>query len=141
MYCKKRRTPIYLTKPVLKKMSNSIFNMKKVDLDELYWTVTSRAVTEGVLLKKLFLKISQYSYNFIKNRFQHRRFSVNIANIFQEHLFWKSIYRRLLHTSFRVLKEIVLAHFQSLFRGNNHDEFWENEGKIHEGGCVNKFFS
>ena len=32
--CKKRRIPIYLTKTALKRTSNAIFNMKKVDLDE-----------------------------------------------------------------------------------------------------------
>ena len=30
------------------------------------------------------------------------------------------------------LKEIVLAHFQSLFGRSNHDAFLENEGKTHE---------
>ena len=34
LYCKKRRIPIYLTKSVLKRTSNAIFNMKKVDADE-----------------------------------------------------------------------------------------------------------
>ena len=34
LYCKKRRIPIYLTKTVLQRTSNAIFNMKKVDLDE-----------------------------------------------------------------------------------------------------------
>ena len=38
------------------------------------------------------------------------------------------------------LKEIVLEHFQSLFGRSNRDAFWENEGKIHEGGCVKEFF-
>ena len=32
--CKKRRIPIYLAKSVLRRISNAIFNMKKVDLDE-----------------------------------------------------------------------------------------------------------
>ena len=34
LYCKKRRIPIYLTKTVLKRTSNAIFSMKKVDLHE-----------------------------------------------------------------------------------------------------------
>ena len=44
------------------------------------------------------------------------------------------------------LKEIVLAHFQSLFgRSNRHllwenDVFWENEGKMDDGVCVKEFF-
>ena len=38
------------------------------------------------------------------------------------------------------LKEIVLAHFHSLFKGSNLDAFWENKGKIHERGCVKEFF-
>ena len=32
-YCKKRRIPIYLTKTVLKRTSNDIFHMRKVDLE------------------------------------------------------------------------------------------------------------
>ena len=32
-YCKKRRIPIYLTKTILKRTSNDIFNMKMVDLE------------------------------------------------------------------------------------------------------------
>ena len=35
------------------------------------------------------------------------------------------------------LKEIVLA--QRLFGRSNRDAFLENEGKIHEGGCVKNF--
>ena len=38
------------------------------------------------------------------------------------------------------LKEIVLAHFQSLFGKSNHDAFWENAAKIHKRGCVKEFF-
>ena len=38
------------------------------------------------------------------------------------------------------LKEIVLAHFQRLFGRSNRDVFLENEGKIHEGGCVKELF-
>ena len=38
------------------------------------------------------------------------------------------------------LKEIVLAHFHSFFKGSNLDAFWENKGKIHERGCVKEFF-
>ena len=34
----------------------------------------------------------------------------------------------------------VLAYFHSLFRRSNRDAFWEIEGKIHEGGCVQEFF-
>ena len=34
LHWKKRRNQIYLTKTVLKRTSNSIFNMKKIDLDE-----------------------------------------------------------------------------------------------------------
>ena len=37
------------------------------------------------------------------------------------------------------LKEIVVAHFQSL-SGRSHDYFWENKGKIHEGGYAKEFF-
>ena len=37
------------------------------------------------------------------------------------------------------LKEIVPTHFQSLFRRSNCDVSWKNEGKIHEGGCMNEF--
>ena len=39
------------------------------------------------------------------------------------------------------LKEIVLANFQRLFRRSDRDVFLENEGKIHEGGCVKELFS
>ena len=39
------------------------------------------------------------------------------------------------------LKEIVLSHFQSLFGRSSHDVTWENEDKIHDGGCVKEFFS
>ena len=36
LYCKKRRTPVYLIETVAKRDNvNSIFNMKKVHLDEL----------------------------------------------------------------------------------------------------------
>ena len=38
------------------------------------------------------------------------------------------------------LKEIVLAHFQNLFGRSNRDAFWENEDKIHKGGCVKEIF-
>ena len=38
------------------------------------------------------------------------------------------------------LKGIVLAHVQRFFGKNNCDAFWENEGKIHEGGCVKESF-
>ena len=38
LYCKKQRIPIYLTKTVLKRTSNAMFNMKKVDLDDRHWT-------------------------------------------------------------------------------------------------------
>ena len=34
LYCKKRRVPIYLTKTVLKRTLNAIFNIKKVDFDK-----------------------------------------------------------------------------------------------------------
>ena len=34
----------------------------------------------------------------------------------------------------------MLAHFQNPFGRSNRDAFSENEGKIHEGGCVKKFF-
>ena len=34
LYFKKRKISIYLTKTILKTMSNAIFKMKKVDLDE-----------------------------------------------------------------------------------------------------------
>ena len=46
------------------------------------------------------------------------------------------------NTTFRLhfQKEIVLSHLQSLFERSNHDVFWENEGKIHEGGCVKECF-
>ena len=39
------------------------------------------------------------------------------------------------------LKEIVLSHFQSLFGRSMHDVSWENEDKIHGGGCVKEFYS
>ena len=39
-----------------------------------------------------------------------------------------------------LMKEIMLAHFQSLFERSNRDAFWENESKIHEGRCVKEFF-
>ena len=38
--------------------------------------------------------------------------------------------------SLNCLKEIVLPHFQSLFGRSSRNEFWENEGKIHERGYV-----
>ena len=38
------------------------------------------------------------------------------------------------------MKEIALAHFQSLLGRSNRDAFWENEGKIHARGCVKEFF-
>ena len=38
------------------------------------------------------------------------------------------------------LKEIVLAHLQSLFGRSNRDAFLENEGKILEEGCLKEFF-
>ena len=40
-----------------------------------------------------------------------------------------------------LLKEIVLAHFKRHFGRSSCDVFWENEGKIHEGGFVKEFFS
>ena len=36
---------------------------------------------------------------------------------------------------------MVLAHFQRLFGRRDPDVFLENEGKIHEGGCVEEFLS
>ena len=36
LYCKKLRIQIYLTKTVFKNTSNTIVNLKKVDLDESY---------------------------------------------------------------------------------------------------------
>ena len=68
---------------MLKKTSNCIVNMEKVDLDESWLQVTR-------------------SY---------------------------------------FLKEILLAHFQRLFERSNRDVFLENEGQIHEGGCVKELFS
>ena len=79
--------PIYLTKTVLKRTSNSIFNKEIVDLEELQWT------------------------------------------------------GKLQVTRLYFLKDIMLAHFQRLFGRYNRDVFSENEGKIHEGGCVEELFS
>ena len=39
-----------------------------------------------------------------------------------------------------LLKQIVIAHFQSLFERSNRDAFWETEGKMHEGECVKEVF-
>ena len=36
---------------------------------------------------------------------------------------------------------MVLAHFQRLFGRRDPDVFLENEGKTHEGGCVEQFLS
>ena len=38
-------------------------------------------------------------------------------------------------------ERIVLADFQTLFGRSNRDSFWENEGQIHESGCVKELFS
>ena len=38
------------------------------------------------------------------------------------------------------LKEVLLAHFQRLLGRRNRDAFFQNEGKIHEGGYVVKVF-
>ena len=38
------------------------------------------------------------------------------------------------------LKEIALAHFQTLFGRSNRDAFWENKGKIQK-WCVKEFYS
>ena len=45
-------------------------------------------------------------------------------------------------TNFRLYfrNKIALAHFQSLFGRSNREAFSENEGKIHEGGCVKEIF-
>ena len=37
-------------------------------------------------------------------------------------------------------REIVLSHFEVLFGRSNLDVFWENEGKIHDGGCLKELF-
>ena len=37
------------------------------------------------------------------------------------------------------MKEILFAHFQSLFERSYRDAFLENEGKIHQGGYMKEF--
>ena len=54
--------------------------------------------------------------------------------------YWTGKLQVTLRFTLYALKETVLAHFQSLFGRSNRDAFWENEGKIHEGGCVKDFF-
>ena len=46
-------------------------------------------------------------------------------------LLWTSLVRKFL---------VRVSTGQSLFGKSNRDTFWENEGKIYEGGCVKEFF-
>ena len=59
-------------------------------------------------------------------------------NFTQRNLNWTG---KLQVTHLYFLKEIVFAQFQRLFGRSNRDVFLQNEGKIHEGGCVKEFFS
>ena len=52
---------------------------------------------------------------------------------------WKGKLQVTLLSAFQ--KEIVLSNFQSLFGRGKCDVFWENERKMHEGGCLKEFFS
>ena len=54
---------------------------------------------------------------------------------------WTGKLQVTLHFCLYFLKEILLAHFQSLFGRSNRDAFLENEGKIHEGGHIKEFLS
>ena len=44
------------------------------------------------------------------------------------------------NTAFRLYFLIKIKASQSFFGRSNCDAFWENEDKIHEGGCVKEFF-
>ena len=73
LYYKKRKIPIYLTKTALKRTSNAIFNMKRINLDES-WLNRSVASNTTFRWKKLCLHTSKPLRK--KYRSSHQRCSV-----------------------------------------------------------------
>ena len=137
---KKQRILIYLTKTVLKRRSNAIFSMKKVNLVNRNWTgklQITDATPKSSVRKGLLTNVAKFAG-------KHPR-QVLLGDLFYRAPTGECFSS---NTTFRLyfLKEIVLAHVQSHFGRSNRDVFWknvfrENEGKMHDGVCVIEFFS
>ena len=125
---------------------NRIENYYHHDEEQLGFYKKVHTKTQSMSKKKDVLAIlrrkKRMSFNLLDKKKLYSR-KLSIASSTWRKLTWRNFNwtGKLQVTRLYFLKEILLAHFQRFFGRSNRDVFLENEGKIHEGGCVKELFS